>query len=102
MKQVPTLDMRRHDSAAIMVNIGDMPQRPSNHVYPWTTHRMVNPTGEGARQPRYPVPLFLHPTPDFLINALPGCISAAHPSRYPQPITVHGDRQQRLREIHPV
>ncbi|HLS83672.1 MAG TPA: 2-oxoglutarate and iron-dependent oxygenase domain-containing protein, partial [Arenimonas sp.] len=41
------------DADTIVVNIGDMLQRLSNHVYPSTTHRVVNPPGERARQPRY-------------------------------------------------
>ena len=84
---------------AIVVNIGDMLQRLTNHVYPSTTHRVVNPQGDAARRPRYSVPFFLHPNPDFLIDVLPGCVDAAHPSRYPQPITAHGYLQERLREI---
>lgn len=84
---------------AIVVNIGDMLQRLTNHVYPSTTHRVVNPPGEKARQPRYSVPFFLHPNPDFLIETLPQCVSADHPNRYAQPITAHDYLQERLREI---
>ena len=84
---------------AIVVNIGDMLQRLSNHVYPSTTHRVVNPAGDAARSPRYSVPYFLHPNPDFLIETLPGCITAANPNRYPQPITSHDYLMERLREI---
>lgn len=83
----------------IVVNIGDMLQRLSNHVYPSTTHRVVNPPGELARQPRYSVPFFLHPNPDFLIETLPNCISADRPNRYPTPITSHEYLMERLREI---
>ncbi|MCE5233272.1 MAG: 2-oxoglutarate and iron-dependent oxygenase domain-containing protein [Mizugakiibacter sp.] len=84
---------------AIVVNIGDMLQRLTNHAYPSTTHRVVNPPGANARRPRYSVPFFLHPNPDFLIDVLPSCVSADNPSRYPEPITAHGYLQQRLREI---
>ena len=87
------------DADTIVVNIGDMLQRLTNHVYPSTTHRVVNPPGEQARQPRYSVPFFLHPNPDFPIDVLPGCVDAAHPSRYPQSITAHDYLQERLREI---
>ncbi len=87
------------DADTIVVNIGDMLQRLTNHVYPSTTHRVTNPPGEAARQPRYSVPFFLHPNPDFLIASLPSCISADNPDRYPQPITAHDYLQQRLREI---
>ncbi|MDR3387757.1 MAG: 2-oxoglutarate and iron-dependent oxygenase domain-containing protein [Rudaea sp.] len=84
---------------AIVVNIGDMLQRLTNHVYPSTTHRVVNPPGEKSRQPRYSVPFFLHPNPDFLIQTLPQCVSKQNPSRYAQPITAHDYLQERLREI---
>ncbi|MFN9731351.1 MAG: isopenicillin N synthase family dioxygenase [Pseudomonadota bacterium] len=87
------------DGDTIVVNIGDMLQRLTNHVYPSTTHRVVNPPGDLARQPRYSVPYFLHPNPDFLIDVLPSCVSADNPSRYPQPITAHGYLMERLREI---
>lgn len=87
------------DADTIVVNIGDMLQRLTNHVYRSTTHRVVNPPGEAARQPRYSVPFFLHPNPDFLIETLPYCISPDHPNRYPEPISAHDYLQQRLREI---
>lgn len=87
------------DGDTIVVNIGDMLQRLSNHVYPSTTHRVVNPPGEQARQPRYSVPFFLHPNPDYLIETLPCCISADNPNRYPTPITAHEYLMERLREI---
>ncbi|CEE68267.1 Oxidoreductase [Xanthomonas citri pv. citri] len=87
------------DADTIVVNIGDMLQRLTNHVYPSTIHRVVNPPGEQARQPRYSVPFFLHPNPDFLIDVLPSRISADNPSRYPEPITAHGFLEERLREI---
>jgi isopenicillin N synthase-like dioxygenase len=83
----------------IVVNIGDMLQRLSNHVYPSTTHRVVNPPGEAARQPRYSTPYFLHANPDYLIRTLPGCITADNPDRYPEPITANDYLMQRLREI---
>lgn len=87
------------EADTIVVNIGDMLQRLTNHVYPSTTHRVVNPPGEAARNPRYSVPFFLHPNPDFLIETLPSCISAENPNRYPTPITSHEYLMERLREI---
>ncbi|WP_140908895.1 isopenicillin N synthase family dioxygenase [Cognatiluteimonas lumbrici] len=83
----------------IVVNIGDMLQRLTNHVYPSTTHRVVNPPGGEARKPRYSVPFFLHPNPDFLIDVLPSCVDASRPNRYPQPITAQDYLLERLREI---
>jgi isopenicillin N synthase-like dioxygenase len=87
------------DADTIVVNIGDMLQRLTNHVYPSTTHRVVNPPGEQARKPRYSTPFFLHPNPDFLIDVLPSCVTADNPSRYPQAITAHGYLEERLKEI---
>ncbi len=87
------------DADTIVVNIGDMLQRLTNHVYPSTTHRVVNPPGGKARAPRYSVPFFLHPNPDFLIDVLPSCVTPDHPSRYPEPITAQGYLEERLREI---
>ena len=70
------------DADTIVVNIGDMLQRLTNHVYPSTTHRVVNPPGESARQPRYSIPFFLHPNPDFLIDDP----AAVHHGRQPEPL----------------
>ena len=87
------------DADTIVVNIGDMLQRLTNHVYPSTTHRVVNPPAEQARMPRYSVPFFLHPNPDFVIDVLPSTVTADNPSRYPEPITAQGYLEERLREI---
>ncbi|GAB2618705.1 isopenicillin N synthase family dioxygenase [Novilysobacter erysipheiresistens] len=87
------------EADTIVVNIGDMLQRLTNHVYPSTTHRVVNPPGDAARQPRYSTPFFLHPNPDFLIDVLPSCITPDNPSRYPEPITAQAYLEERLREI---
>ncbi|MHC1480632.1 isopenicillin N synthase family dioxygenase [Frateuria aurantia] len=84
---------------AIVVNIGDMLQRLTNHVYPSTTHRVVNPPGEAGRQSRYSVPFFLHPNPDVVLDPLPQTITADNPNRYPDSITAHDYLMQRLREI---
>lgn len=84
---------------AIVVNIGDMLQRLTNHVYPSTTHRVVNPPGEAARKPRYSVPFFLHPNPDVVLDPLDSCISADNPGRYDTSITAHEYLLERLREI---
>jgi isopenicillin N synthase-like dioxygenase len=84
---------------AIVVNIGDMLQRLTNHVYPSTSHRVVNPPNENARKPRYSVPFFLHPNPDVVLDPVAECISADNPSRYTSSITSHEYLMQRLREI---
>jgi isopenicillin N synthase-like dioxygenase len=87
------------EADTIVVNIGDMLQRLTNHVYPSTTHRVVNPPGEQARKPRYSVPFFLHPNPDVVLDPLPSCVTADNPCRYDTSITAHEYLMQRLREI---
>lgn len=82
----------------IIVNIGDMLQRLSNHVLPSTTHRVVNPAGAAAQESRYSIPFFLHPNPDASLDALPECVTAENPKRYP-PITANEYLEERLREI---
>ena len=84
---------------AIVVNIGDMLQRLTNHVYPSTSHRVVNPPNENARKPRYSVPFFLHPNPDVVLDPLPECVTPDNPSRYDASLTSHEYLMQRLREI---
>jgi isopenicillin N synthase-like dioxygenase len=83
----------------VIVNIGDMLERLTNHVLPSTSHRVVNPEGDAARRSRYSLPFFLHPNPEFVIASLHSCVSDDNPDRYPTPITADGFLQQRLREI---
>lgn len=90
-------DIRPPDGA-LVVNIGDMLQRLTNHVLPSTTHRVVNPSPERQRLSRYSMPFFLHLRPDFLIDPLPGCVTAANPRRH-EPITADDYLHERLREI---
>jgi isopenicillin N synthase-like dioxygenase len=84
---------------ALVVNIGDMLQRLTNHVLPSTTHRVRNPDSARAAFSRYSMPFFLHPRSSFNIVTLPHCISAQNPDRYPEPITADAFLQERLREI---
>jgi isopenicillin N synthase-like dioxygenase len=84
---------------AMVVNVGDMLQRLTNHVLPSTTHRVVNPPPERRGHSRYSMPFFLHPAPDFLIETLPATITTDNPNRYPAPITAHDYLHERLVEI---
>jgi len=84
---------------SVVVNIGDMLQRLTNHRLPSTTHRVVNPTSDRAGVARYSMPFFLHFASDYLIRTLPGCVGAATPDRYPQPITARAYLAERLAEI---
>jgi isopenicillin N synthase-like dioxygenase len=84
---------------ALVVNIGDMLQRLTNHVLPSTTHRVRNPDGPRAAHSRYSMPFFLHLRSDFPFVTLPQCVTAERPDRYPESITADDYLQERLREI---
>ena len=84
---------------ALVVNIGDMLQRLTNHVLPSTTHRVRNPEGTRAGHSRYSMPFFLHLRSEFSIATLPECVSTENPDRYPEPITADEYLHERLREI---
>lgn len=84
---------------AMVVNVGDMLQRLTNHVLPSTTHRVCNPPPERRGVPRYSMPFFLHLRNDFEIFTLSECISADRPNLYPEPILADDYLLQRLREI---
>jgi isopenicillin N synthase-like dioxygenase len=84
---------------ALVINIGDMLQRLTNHVLPSTTHRVRNPDGTRSGFSRYSMPFFLHLRSDFAFHTLPQCITPENPDRYPVSITADDYLQERLREI---
>ena len=85
---------------ALVVNIGDMLQRLTNHVLPSTTHRVVNPAPDRRGFARYSTPFFLHFNPDYVIETLPSTISAENPDRYAgQSIMAEDFLTERLKEI---
>ena len=84
---------------ALVVNVGDMLERLTNHRLPSTIHRVRNPDASRAAFSRYSMPFFLHLRSDFPIRTLPQCVTADHPDRYPEPIMADAFLQQRLREI---
>jgi isopenicillin N synthase-like dioxygenase len=84
---------------ALVINVGDMLQRLTNHLLPSTTHRVRNPATGRASFSRYSMPYFLHLRSDFKFVTLPQCISADNPDRYPVSITADDYLQERLREI---
>jgi isopenicillin N synthase-like dioxygenase len=83
----------------VVVNIGDMLQRLTNHVLPSTTHRVVNPNPDRAQFSRYSMPFFQHFAPDYVIETLPSCVTKERPNRYPVPITTNAYLHERLAEI---
>lgn len=55
------------DFGSLVINCGDMLSLASGGYYPSTSHRVLNPTGEGARRSRLSLPLFLHPADDVVL-----------------------------------
>ena len=86
-------------AGALVVNVGDMLERLTNHMLPSTIHRVRNPDPARAAFSRYSMPFFLHLRSDWSIRTLPQCVTADHPDRYPEPILADAFLQQRLREI---
>ncbi len=84
---------------SLVVNVGDMLQRLTNHVLPSTTHRVMNPKPERSRFPRYSTPFFLHFNPDYEIKTLASCITPERPNKYPEPLKAQDFLEIRLKEI---
>ena len=74
-----------------------MLQRLTAGVLPSTTHRVVNPSPERAKFPRYSTPFFLHFNQDVVIEALPQCVAEGGTAQ--PPITAQDYLMERLREI---
>jgi isopenicillin N synthase-like dioxygenase len=84
---------------ALVINVGDMLQRLTNHQLPSTTHRVINPASHRSGHSRYSMPFFLHLRSDFPIKTLDQCITDENPNRYPDPILADDYLHQRLVEI---
>lgn len=84
---------------ALVINVGDMLQRLTNHHLPSTTHRVINPVSQRSQHSRYSMPFFLHLRSDFPIKTLEQCISDTAPNRYPEPILADDYLHERLVEI---
>ena len=82
----------------LVVNVGDMLQRLTNHELKSTTHRVVNPPKEKWGQPRFSMPFFCHPVPDMSLAALPQCVAAGETPIDP-PTTAGEYLHERLQEI---
>ena len=82
---------------AVVVNVGDMLQRMTAGLLPSTTHRVLNPSPERAKFPRYSKPFFLHLNNDAMITPIEGCIEEGG---NPEPAITAGDYlTERLIEI---
>lgn len=82
----------------IVVNVGDMLDRLTNHKLKSTIHRVVNPLPEKMKTSRYSIPFFFHPRPDMNLSSLESCINSDHPKIYVD-MTAAEFLDERLREL---
>jgi isopenicillin N synthase-like dioxygenase len=66
----------------VIVNVGDMLDRLTNHKLKSTIHQVVNPPREKMNQSRYSIPFFMHPRADMDLSCLDSCIDQQHPKLY--------------------
>ena len=52
----------------LIVNTGDMLKECSEGYFPSTTHRVINPIGDGRYLSRYTMPIFLHPRDEVILS----------------------------------
>ncbi|WP_149242657.1 isopenicillin N synthase family dioxygenase [Dyadobacter sp. 32] len=82
----------------IVVNVGDMLDRLTNHKLKSTIHRVVNPPREKMGTSRYSIPFFMHPRADMDLTSLDSCVSAEYPKLYTN-MTAGEFLDERLREL---
>ncbi len=66
----------------IIINVGDMLDRLTNHKLKSTIHRVVNPPREKMGTSRFSIPFFMHPRGDMDLTCLESCIDAENPKIY--------------------
>lgn len=82
----------------IVVNVGDMLDRLTNHKLKSTIHQVVNPPREKMGTSRYSIPFFMHPRADMDLTCLESCVDAQHPKLYTD-MTAGEFLDERLREL---
>ncbi|MFN8355035.1 MAG: 2-oxoglutarate and iron-dependent oxygenase domain-containing protein [Spirosomataceae bacterium] len=66
----------------VIVNVGDMLDRLTNHKLKSTIHRVVNPPREKMGTSRFSIPFFMHPRSEMDLTSLESCIDKEHPKLY--------------------
>lgn len=82
----------------IVVNVGDMLDRLTNHKLKSTIHRVVNPPREKMGTSRYSIPFFMHPVASMDLTCLASCVDDFNPKRYSD-MTAGEFLDERLREL---
>jgi isopenicillin N synthase-like dioxygenase len=66
----------------IIINVGDMLDRLTNHKLKSTIHRVVNPPREKMGTSRFSIPFFMHPRSEMDLSCLPSCVNGQNPKMY--------------------
>lgn len=66
----------------IIVNVGDMLDRLTNHRLKSTIHQVVNPPREKMGTSRYSIPFFMHPRAEMSLTCLDSCVDTQNPKLY--------------------
>lgn len=82
----------------IVVNVGDMLDRLTNHKLKSTIHRVVNPPREKMGTSRFSIPFFMHPRADMNLACLESCVNVEFPKLYVN-MTAGEFLDERLREL---
>jgi isopenicillin N synthase-like dioxygenase len=82
----------------IIINVGDMLDRLTNHKLKSTIHRVVNPSKEKMKFSRFSIPFFMHPRGDMDLTSLESCIDQKNPKIYVD-MTAGEFLDERLREL---
>jgi isopenicillin N synthase-like dioxygenase len=82
----------------IVVNVGDMLDRLTNHKLKSTIHRVVNPPREKMGTSRFSIPFFMHPRAAMDLTSLESCINSEYPKMYVN-MTAGEFLDERLREL---
>ena len=82
----------------IVINVGDMLDRLTNHKLKSTIHRVVNPPIEKMKTSRFSIPFFMHPRSEMDLTCMESCIDAEHPKVYVD-MTAGEFLEERLREL---
>lgn len=82
----------------IVVNVGDMLDRLTNHKLKSTIHRVVNPPREKMGTSRFSIPFFMHPRSAMDLTSLESCVNSEYPKMYVN-MTAGEFLDERLREL---
>jgi isopenicillin N synthase-like dioxygenase len=82
----------------IIINVGDMLDRLTNHKLKSTIHRVVNPPREKMGTSRFSIPFFMHPRGEMDLTCLESCISTENPKIYTD-MTAGAFLEERLIEL---